>query len=107
MTRSARANVDAEIGWATGCALAGCHKLSPETRNFLLVLLAYFSMLGLEVIETLANDVEFIDLAGDWIERRMKLREHVEALMADLWCQTHPAECGGELCPVKGHRTRI
>ena len=29
-------------------------------------------MLGLEVIEALTNDVEFIDLAGDWIEERMK-----------------------------------
>jgi hypothetical protein len=67
-TRSAGANVDAEIGWATRCALAGCHKFWPETRNFLLILLAYFSMLGLEVIEALTNDVEFIDLAGDWIE---------------------------------------
>jgi hypothetical protein len=106
-TGSAGANVDAEIGWATGCALAGCHKLCPETRNFLLILLAYFSMLGLEVIETLTNDVEFIDLAGNWIEGIMELREHVEDLIADLWCQTHPAECGDELCPVKGHRTRI
>jgi hypothetical protein len=34
-------------------------------------------MLGLEVIEALTNDVEFINLAGDWIERRKKLGEHV------------------------------
>jgi hypothetical protein len=35
------------------------------------------SMLGLEVIEALTNDVEFIDLASDWIEGRKKLGEHV------------------------------
>ncbi len=27
-------------------------------------------MLGLEVIEALTDDVEFINLAGDWIERK-------------------------------------
>jgi hypothetical protein len=32
-------------------------------------------MLGLEVIEALTNDVEFIDLAGDWMRRKIEVEE--------------------------------
>jgi hypothetical protein len=68
-TGGARANVDAEIGGDASCALAGRHEFRPETSYFLFVLLAYFSMLSLEVIEALTNDVEFINLAGNWVEK--------------------------------------
>ena len=42
-------------------------ELLAEEANILIVLLADFAMLGLEVVERLANDVELIDLAGDWM----------------------------------------
>jgi hypothetical protein len=76
-TGGAGPNVDAEIGRWTGCALAGGHELISETRYFLFVLLADFSVLRLEVIEALTNNVEFIDLAGHWNEpsNGLKLRD--------------------------------
>jgi hypothetical protein len=67
-TGDAGPNIDPKIGRYTGCTLAGGHELGSETRCFLFVLLADFSMLRLEVIEALMNNVEFIDLAGRWNE---------------------------------------
>jgi hypothetical protein len=64
-TGGAGANADAKIRRYASCALAGGHKLCSEARYFLFVLLAYFSVLSLEVIEALTDDVEFVDLTGD------------------------------------------
>jgi hypothetical protein len=61
-------DVHTKIGRYTGWGRAGGHEFCPETRYFLFILLAYFAVLGLEVIEALTNDIKFIDLTGDWID---------------------------------------
>ena len=44
-------------------------ELCTEYADVVLVLLADFAMLCLEVVEGLADDVEFVDLARDWVGR--------------------------------------
>ena len=62
--------VAAEGGEAEGLggasALVGV-ELGAEDADVLFVLLADFAVLGLEVVEGLADDVELVDLAGDWM----------------------------------------
>jgi hypothetical protein len=65
-------DVHTKIGRYAGCGLAGGDEFCPETRYFFFILLAYFAVLGLEVIEALTNDVKFIDLTGDWIDGLFK-----------------------------------
>lgn len=55
-----------------GCgqeALVCCVKVRVQAIQFIFVLLAEFGMLCLEVVERLSDEVEFVHLGCDWLQK--------------------------------------